>query len=37
MSVYPFYVSADAEGRRSDIKGGTQYVRGQCIVITNTI
>ena len=60
MAVYPFYISADAEGRRSEIKGGTRradgcmtttctkevrvllqnptlYVRGLCIVITNTI
>lgn len=28
MAVYPFYVSADAEGRRSEIKGGTRRADG---------
>ena len=28
MSVYPFYISADAEGRRSEIKGGTRRADG---------
>ena len=28
MSVYPFYISADAEGRRSEIKGGTRIADG---------
>lgn len=32
MSVYPFYVSADAEGRRSDIKGGTRRGDGSMTI-----
>ena len=31
MSVYPFYISADAEGRRSEIKGGTHRADG-CMI-----
>lgn len=35
MSVYPFYISADAEGRRSEIKGGTRRADG-CMTTTCT-